>query len=105
SFKIVPNVVEIEVTISVKLSKAEARFSTAVYVLDGAREIAYENLGGNHTNVLIFHFKIRNPKLWTPESPFLYGLRIKDWLSHDEVKSYFAMRKISLSKYEKDFTR
>ena len=42
--------------------------------------------------------KIPNQKLWTPENPFLYDLRIdlkKDGALIDRVYSYFGMRKIS----------
>lgn len=43
---------------------------------------------------------ITNPKLWSPDSPFLYDLQIsvvKDGVTNDSVTSYFGMRKISLS--------
>nr|WP_068891209.1 glycoside hydrolase family 2 [Pedobacter panaciterrae] len=44
---------------------------------------------------------VKNPKLWSPEAPFLYDLSIKllkDGKVVDEVKSYFGMRKISIAK-------
>ena len=52
---------------------------------------------------------VKNPKLWSPDSPFLYEMKIS--LSYgnntadkrvmtDSVSSYFAMRKISLMKDE-----
>ncbi|HEV2329854.1 MAG TPA: LamG-like jellyroll fold domain-containing protein [Verrucomicrobiae bacterium] len=42
---------------------------------------------------------VHNPNLWSPENPFLYGLKI--WTVHggvtnDTVTSYFGMRKISV---------
>jgi len=43
-------------------------------------------------------FPIKNPKLWSPDSPHLYDLKIKltrKGKTIDEVDSYFAMRKIS----------
>ncbi len=42
---------------------------------------------------------VKEPKLWTPDNPFLYDLKIsvtRKGKTIDEVKSYFAMRKISL---------
>lgn len=42
---------------------------------------------------------VNNPELWTPDNPFLYDLNIavvRKGKVADEVKSYFAMRKISL---------
>lgn len=44
---------------------------------------------------------VQNPILWTPDTPKLYGVRVKlfrDGELLDEVKSYFALRKISVGK-------
>ena len=50
---------------------------------------------------------IPNAKLWTPENPHLYKIKIRTnnggWT--DVVESYFAMRKISLGKDEKGQNR
>ena len=49
------------------------------------------------------NIKIRSPKLWSPDNPFLYltKLRIKRGNEIlDEVSSYFGMRKVSLSDEE-----
>jgi beta-galactosidase/beta-glucuronidase len=43
---------------------------------------------------------IKNPTLWSPSNPFLYDLRVsvmRNGKTVDEVKSYFAMRKISMA--------
>jgi hypothetical protein len=50
------------------------------------------------------------PSLWSPESPFLYDLRVALMGNDpnkpvDEVQGYFAMRKISLGKDDKGVTR
>ncbi len=47
--------------------------------------------------------KIDNPKLWSPDQPFLYGLKVR--VGSDRVMSYFGMRKIALGKDEKGITR
>ena len=39
---------------------------------------------------------VRNVKLWSPASPYLYDLTVH--LGSDEVKSYFGMRKVSVAK-------
>jgi hypothetical protein len=48
------------------------------------------------------------PKLWSPDSPFLYDLRV-DLLEHgtvaDHVESYFGLRKIALAQDEHGVTR
>ncbi len=51
---------------------------------------------------------IPDPKLWSPESPFLYDLKIelvKNAEVVDEVKSYFGMRKFSMEKDKKGYVR
>lgn len=51
---------------------------------------------------------IPNPKLWSPESPFLYDLKIelvKNAEALDEVKSYFGMRKFSMENDKKGYVR
>lgn len=52
--------------------------------------------------------KIKRPKLWSPENPFLYDLSVKiinDNKTVDEVKSYFGMRKVNISKDENGVDR
>ena len=44
------------------------------------------------------------PKLWSPESPFLYTAKLRveaDGKITDEIESYFAMRKISMARDDK----
>lgn len=59
---------------------------------DGGKEVARAQAAGGE----YFYLPIANPKLWTPDDPFLYDLSIK--LGEDEVKSYFGMRDIRLGK-------
>jgi len=53
--------------------------------------------------------KIKKPKLWSPDSPFLYDLKITLKNSKgkkvDTVSSYFGMRKIEVKKDEKGINR
>lgn len=51
---------------------------------------------------------VKDAKLWSPESPFLYDLSVKlvkGGKALDEVKSYFGMRKISIAKDNKGMDR
>jgi hypothetical protein len=41
--------------------------------------------------------EVRNPKLWTPESPHLYGLSLG--LGEDTVETYFGLRTIGRGRY------
>ena len=76
-----------------------------VVVLDGKKEVA------RGSGLMKIEVPIKNPRLWSPDDPFLYNVRIT--LRHykdatkvdDEVTSYFGMRKISMGKDEAGFTR
>lgn len=51
---------------------------------------------------------LNNPKLWSPESPFLYDMEVallSGGKVADQVKSYFAMRKISSKRDENGIVR
>lgn len=69
-----------------------------VVVLDQGKEVAQVkgSLG-------VARLKIPDPKLWSPETPYLYDLRVT--FNDDEVTSYFGMRQISLGKDELGRTR
>ncbi|MEN0053307.1 MAG: sugar-binding domain-containing protein [Mucilaginibacter sp.] len=66
--------------------------------LDGNSVVA-EAKAANGTS---FYLPIKSPKLWSPDSPFLYDLTISLEDAHgkvtDKVKSYFGMRDIKLGK-------
>lgn len=73
-------------------------------ILDGEKVIA-STTASLKKSVTI---KIPEPRLWSPESPFLYGLNVT--LLHkgepsDLVQSYFGMRKIAMGKDDKGFLR
>ncbi len=72
--------------------------SVVVEVYDGEEKIA-EASGGEGALEGTIQITIAEPKLWSPQSPHLYDLKVR--LRHgettDEVSSYAALRKISLS--------
>mgnify|MGYP003635421511 CR=1 FL=1 len=75
-----------------------------VTIFDGAKEIAKVKSAVNQD----INISIKNAKLWSPESPFLYRTTLKlisKGKVADEVKSYFAMRKISIKKDSKGIVR
>lgn len=49
-----------------------------------------------------FYLPVKNPKLWSPENPFLYDLKLqlkdKKGKIVDEIDSYFGMRSVELGK-------
>src|SRR5262249_34359807 len=67
--------------------------------LDGAKEVTRAK-GKAETEIRL---PIANAHLWSPDDPFLSGLRVSS--GTDEVRSYFGMRKVSLGKDEKGITR
>ena len=70
-----------------------------IKVFEGGKEIS----SGEFRSAKNLSVKIQNPKLWSPNNPFLYDLKIFLLRGNkvvDEVKSYFGMRKISIAKDE-----
>ncbi len=62
---------------------------------DGKNKIAEKEVAAGTAAQL----SIPNPKLWSPDTPFLYDLSVavvRKGKVVDQVKSYFAMRKISM---------
>lgn len=92
-----PNIDKSEVKISSVAVNLLPGYEIEVSVLDGETEIA----GGKASSKGEITLSIPNPKLWSPESPSLYDVKIRIVNKSsvvDEVTSYFAMRKISLLK-------
>lgn len=82
-------------TVSASVEKAQASDQVRVTAWDGNNKVAEQTVNGNASAVLA----ISNPKIWSPESPFLYDLTftvIRNGKVIDEVKSYSAIRKISM---------
>jgi glycosyl hydrolase family 2 len=103
--KVVPDIDRQVTRITIQPYLAKNPYTKTIRVLDGSREVAVETDKGTTTT---FEIKIPNPKLWTPDSPFLYTVQVElanEQQQRDKVTSYFAMRKISLGKDEHGVTR
>ena len=70
-------------------TQASGSAETQIEIYDGGQKIA--GASGADVTIKLDHFKS-----WSPETPFLYDLKLKH--GADYVDSYFAMRKISLGK-------
>lgn len=108
--KITPNVDDSSVTIQARGIGGNGKTTVKVQVLDG-RSVVQEGVVEQMISTRSIPPQIRpsiklavtNPKLWSPDSPFLYGLRITlqaDGKPVDQTESYFGMRKISLGRDE-----
>jgi Glycosyl hydrolases family 2, sugar binding domain/Glycosyl hydrolases family 2, TIM barrel domain/Glycosyl hydrolases family 2 len=100
ALKIVPDVDAGLVRVTTKLAGGNGETLIRATALDGGREV--QTAHGRASAPL--ELKIRAPKLWSPDQPFLYGLRV-GIAGGDEVKSYFGMRKIAVAKDESGFNR
>ena len=110
--KILPDLDAGRVTVESVLRGAEADTWVEVEVLDGSQAIRRSASTARSKELDV---PKEESKLWSPDSPFLYGLRVSLRVGGapplfpgkivDQVESYFAMRKISLAKDENGFLR
>ncbi|WP_285009126.1 glycoside hydrolase family 2 protein [Pedobacter faecalis] len=68
---------------------------------DVSLEVAGKKIKGKSNTQIIV--PIRNPRLWSPDDPYLYDLTVT--LGKDKVYSYFGMRKVAIQKDEKGVDR
>ncbi|MHC4069858.1 MAG: sugar-binding domain-containing protein [Planctomycetota bacterium] len=103
--KIVPDIDAEQVRIRAICSAAMADYTVEAEVKDGWFSRGKSTSSPREEMVIA----INKPKLWRPDKPFLYDLKVilrdADGNKLDEVKSYFGMRKISLGKDERGITR
>lgn len=76
----------------------QAATTLAVTLKDGGKVVAKQTVKATNNSIVVI--PVKNPKLWSPESPFLYDLtyEVKDASGKvvDEVSSYVGMRKIHI---------
>lgn len=94
TIKTTPNIDQNAINMKAEVAGASYGDLIEVTVYDDSKTIATAKTSvGENLNIIL-----NNPKLWSPESPFLYRTNIK-LISNgkvvDQVKSYFAMRKIA----------
>jgi len=96
SVKNTPDIDKGTLTVNVAARNLQPGDQIRVVALDGTTIAARQE--GNVGELVL---SIPNAKLWSPESPTLYDLRIsvlRKGKAVDEVKSYFGMRKISMKR-------
>jgi hypothetical protein len=105
--KITPDLDEQAVDIDLELTSPGGEVKLSVAVLDGEKEVAEGQISGSGAGKGLMWPRIRlgvkDAKLWSPDSPFLYDLKVtllENDKVVDQVSSYFGMRKISLGRDE-----
>lgn len=96
SFKQTPDIDNQKLNISVNVPEAKPGDIIHISAWNAGKKVAEIQTIPNKEVDL----KIDNPVLWTPEKPFLYDLHLsieRKGKQIDKIKSYFAMRKISMS--------
>ncbi len=108
--KITPSVDAQSVAVQAGVTIPQGEAEVTITVLDAGKKIAEEksrhanNSPGAAVMTSSPTLKIPSPKLWSPERPHLYGLKVtvkSKGKVLDEVQSYFGMRKISMARDDK----
>ncbi|WP_417353152.1 glycoside hydrolase family 2 protein [Flavobacterium alkalisoli] len=104
NLKSTPNIDNNSITILSEVEGADKGDIIEVIVYDGNTVVASsKSVAGQSVDIVL-----NNPKLWSPDSPFLYDIKVKlisGGKVQDEVKSYFAMRKISSKRDDSGIVR
>ena len=102
---LVPDIDAGTLSVTAAVSGSDVRATTVVAIArDGPREVGHATGKADRP----FTLPIATPKLWSPDSPTLYGLSVsllRDGKPIDTVTSYFGMRKTSLCKDAAGATR
>ena len=104
SIKPTPDIDNNSVTINATAVNSRTGDKILITAFDGSVKVA-ETESAPAENAIL---KIDNAKLWSPDNPFLYNLKIeltRNGKKIDEVKSYFAMRKSSIGIDDKGVKR
>ncbi|MDR2042092.1 MAG: beta-galactosidase [Tannerella sp.] len=102
--KAIPDIDREVVEVTVQTSDCRSSDIIEVQLLDAGKPVASaKGLSGK-----ALRLPVASPKLWSPESPYLYALKItvsRAGKVTDEVASYTAMRKISAARDAQGFMR
>lgn len=99
-----PDIDKRTITVATTVQGPMAGDKVRISAWDGENMVSEQTVEPGATAVL----KLNDPKLWSPDQPFLYDLKmaiVRKEKVVDEVKSYFAMRKISMAKDSKGIQR
>lgn len=97
SVKTIPDVDNSRISVKVNAANIQPSDIVEVHILDAGTVITKATAANNQT----LELSVPNARLWSPETPFLYDMEIKLYNRGqlvDRVKSYCAMRKISVKR-------
>ncbi len=104
SYRAVPDVDRSRLLLDVRLSGPADGVVVRAEALEGRSVVARaEGPAGKSLEL-----RLQNPKLWSPDRPFLYGLRIeavRGGKTVDKVDGYFGMRKVEVGRAPDGKTR
>lgn len=104
SIKAIPDLDKNRVSVTVSTENAQKTDLIEVVLKDGSKIVASaKSVVGQSLDIAI-----PNPKHWTPESPFLYDMEVNLYEKRklvDNVKSYTAIRKISMKRDDNGIVR
>ncbi len=102
--RLIPDIDNNKLEVTALCRYSGSSFSVKAVARDRGRQVA--EAAGKPGRPL--DLTLESPKLWSPDSPFLYDLEVtllQDGQPVDTVKSYFGMRKIALGQDEQGITR
>ncbi|HZJ83420.1 MAG TPA: glycoside hydrolase family 2 TIM barrel-domain containing protein [Clostridia bacterium] len=95
SLRLTPDLDNQKLSISLETGGENIRLEYQATIYDEENII----ITGRSSLLEVLELKVSSPKLWSPESPFLYDIKIElldNDIVQDQVKSYFGMRKYSV---------
>lgn len=104
AIKMTPDIDSRELSIGIETGGENKGLEFEAIVYESGKEIAIEKGIASDT----IRLKISNQRLWSPESPFLYDIKIQlieNGKTTDGIKSYFGMRKFSIDKDDRGIKR
>jgi beta-galactosidase/beta-glucuronidase len=106
NFKTVPNIDQNTVSVLPVLKEYVSTDIIEVAVLDKNKKQVFTKASAAAGQEVVL--SVPNPKLWSPETPFLYDLKVtlkRNGVIIDSVWSYFGMRKISTKRDDNGIVR
>lgn len=95
-FRLTPDIDSGELSVAIQADNNENSEFEAIVYAERERIVSGKTKAND-----ILKLKISNPRLWSPDSPFLYDIAIRLVNNNhpvDEIRSYFGMRKFSIGR-------